>query len=81
MKKKITLFPNFKKDEIIIKIIKQFKNINKKEIIKELKKSLYKRLNEYQNILHIFNNDINIINICNDLIYSINKFLMLCDKL
>lgn len=79
--KKITLFPNFKKDEIIIKIIKQFKNINKKEIIKELKKSLNKRLNEYQNILHIFNNDINIINICNDLIYSINKFLILCDEL
>ena len=77
--KKFNVFPN-NKEEQIKKIMNQFKNINKIELIKEIKQSLIIRLNEYQNIFNIFKDDINVINICNDLISIINNYISLCEK-
>ena len=70
--KKITVFPNNKEEQI--------KKIIKIELIKEIKQTLISRLNEYQNIFNIFKDDINIINICNDLISIIKNYISLCEK-
>ena len=77
--KKITIFPN-KKEEQIKKVMSIFNNYDKKELMIKMKGSFINRLNEYKSVLNIFNNDINIINICNDLISTIKNYIILCDK-
>lgn len=78
--KKITLFPNNKESQIK-KIMKQYRDIDKIKLIQEIKNSLNNRLNEYQNILDKFNNDINIINICSDLITTVNDYILLLNNI
>ncbi len=78
--KKITLFPNNKQTQIK-KVIKLYKDIDERKLIAEFKKSLVNRLNEYQNVLSKFKNDINIINICNDLISTVKEYISLSEKL
>ena len=68
--KNITLFPNNKENQIK-KIMRQYKDIDKTKLIKEIINSLNNRLNEYRNILDKYKNDININNICSDLITTI----------
>ena len=78
--KKITLFPNNKENQIK-KIMKQYRNIDKIKLIQEIKNSLNNRLNEYQNILDKFKNDINIINICSDLITTVDDYILLLNNI
>ena len=78
--KKITLFPNNKEAQVK-KIMKLYKDIDKIKLIKEIKQALNNRLNEYQNILDKFNNDININNICNELITTVNNYSLLFNNI
>ena len=75
--KKLTVFPKEKKEQIK-RIIKQFKNYDSKTLLIKLKESLMNRLNEYRTIAKLFKNDINIINICNDLINTVQSYILLC---
>ena len=72
--KKITLFPEVKEEQII-KIMNRFKNYDRKELIIKIKESLIKRLNEYKNVLDILNDEFKIVNICNDLIYTVENYI------
>ena len=78
--KKITLFPNNKENQIK-KIMRQYKDIDKAKLIKEIINSLNNRLNEYRNILDKYKNDINIINICSDLITTIKDYILLFNNI
>ena len=78
--KKLTIFPK-EKEEQIKRTMKLFKNYDKKTLLIKLKETLMNRLNEYQTILKKFNDDINIINICNDLIITVKSYILLCEKL
>ena len=75
--KKLTVFPKEKKEQIK-RIMKQFKNYDSKTLLIKLKESLMNRLNEYRTIAKLFKNDINIINICNDLINTVQSYILLC---
>ena len=78
--KKITLFPNNKENQIK-KIMRQYKDIDKTKLIKEIINSLNNRLNEYRNILDKYKNDININNICSDLITTIKDYILLFNNI
>ena len=73
--KKFVLFPKVNK-EYIINIIKQFKNFDKEKGLIKIKEALQNRLYEYKNVLNLFKNDINIINICNDLISTVTNYIL-----
>lgn len=83
--KKLVIFPNNKESQIIkvinnIKNYKIFNKYDKKKLYLEIKKALENRLKEYLNIKNIYNSDINIINICDDLIYTVKEYIILCQK-
>ena len=78
--KKITLFPNNKENQIK-KIMRQYKDIDNAKLIKEIINSLNNRLNEYRNILDKYKNDININNICSDLITTIKDYILLFNNI
>ena len=78
--KKITLFPNNKENQIK-KIMRQYKDIDKAKLIKEIINSLNNRLNEYRNILDKYKNDININNIFSDLITTIKDYILLFNNI
>ena len=56
--------------------MKQFKYYDKEKCLIKIKEALLKRLYEYQNVLNLFKNDINIINICNDLISTAKNYIL-----
>ena len=56
--------------------MKQFKNYDKEKSLKKIKEALLNRLYEYQNVLNLIKNDINIINICNDLISTAKNYIL-----
>ena len=72
--KKFVLFPKVKK-EYIINIMKQFKNYDKEKCLIKIKEALINRKYEYENVFNLFKNDINIINIYNDLIWTITNYI------
>ena len=61
--------------------MRQYKDIDKTKLIKEIINSLNNRLNEYRNILDKYKNDINIINICSDLITTIKDYILLFNNI
>ena len=61
--------------------MRQYKDIDKAKLIKEIINSLNNRLNEYRNILDKYKNDINIINICSDLITTIKDYILLFNNI
>ena len=61
--------------------MRQYKDIDNAKLIKEIINSLNNRLNEYRNILDKYKNDINIINICSDLITTIKDYILLFNNI
>ena len=81
--KKFVLFEKVKEGEII-KVINFFKPTNileKNNIIFEIKNVLKNKLKEYEKFVGIFQNNLNIVNICDDLKWITKEYILLCEKM
>ena len=81
--KKFVLFESGNENEIM-KVVKTFEpnNLNeKKDLIIQIKNSLKNKQNIYNKYIQKYQNNINIINICEDLKWIVNKYILLCEKL
>ena len=78
-----TLFEKNKENEIM-KIVKYFRPKSVFEgnnIILQIKYVLENKLYDYQQFIQKYKDNNNIINICDDLIYSVKQYISLCEKL
>lgn len=78
-----TLFETIKENEIL-KIVKYFKPktvVEGNNIILQIKYELENKLYDYQTFIKKYKNNNNIINICDDLIYTVKQYITLCEKL
>ena len=80
---KFVLFENVNESEIM-KVINFFKPKNimtKKNLIIKIIESLRKKIDEYENYIQIYQENKNIVNICEDLKYIVNEYISLCQIL
>ena len=82
-KEKFTLFERVKEEEII-KVVKYFTSRNimeKTDAINIIRNSLENKLNEYGKYIQSYQNNLNIINICEDLSSIVKQYIILCENL
>ena len=82
-KKNFILFKSVNEKEIM-KVINFFKpqNLNeKKSLIIQIKNSLKLKQSIYNKYIQIYQNNINIVNICEDLKWVVNQYILFCEKL